>query len=176
MRKLRLFLFVFALFSSAARAQAPASQAPAQNDATPGCCSAMEQHIKDLEERIIQLEGQVRMLQQQAQASQAATATTNQASVAESAPGPATPAPGSAALGADQGASNLPVYGGSTAAAKALNPDISMIGDFIGAIGHAPDAPGSVIRQAGSRSLEMHESELGVQAIIDPYARGDFFL
>src|SRR5262249_14181554 len=163
--KLRLFLFVFALFSSAARAQAPASQAPAQNDATPGCCSAMEQHIKDLEERIIQLEGQVRMLQQQAQASQAATATTNQASVA---PGPATPARGSAALGADQGASNLPVYGGSTAAAKALNPDISMIGDFIGAIGHAPEAPGSVIRQAGSRSLEMHESELGVQAIVDP--------
>src|SRR5205085_4664467 len=55
-------------------------------------------------------------------------------------------------------------------------PDISMIGDFIGAAGHAPESPGSVIRQAGSRSIEMHESELGVQAIIDPYARGDLFI
>src|ERR1700736_4858614 len=43
-----------------------------------------------------------------------------------------------------------------------------MIGDFIGSAGHNPVRP--------SPSLQMHESELGVQAIIDPYARGDFFL
>jgi hypothetical protein len=172
MRNLRFFVFL--LFSAAALAQAPVSQTSAQNDTNQGCCPAMEQHIKDLEERIIQLEGQVRMLQQQAQASQAAPA--NQPAVPETVPVPAAGPAQSAGLAGDQGTANLPVYGGSTAAAKALNPDISMIGDFIGAIGHAPDAPGSVIRQAGSRSLEMHESELGVQAIIDPYARGDFFL
>ena len=42
-----------------------------------------------------------------------------------------------------------------------------MIGDFIGAAGHDPVYP--------IPALQMHESELGVQAIIDPYARGDSF-
>ncbi len=59
-------------------------------------------------------------------------------------------------------------YGGATSNAKLLNPDISMIGDFIGTVGHNSVVP--------SKSLELHESELGVQAIIDPYARGDFFV
>jgi len=62
----------------------------------------------------------------------------------------------------------LPVYGGASAAAKALNPDISVIGDFLGAVGKNPVAPGP--------ALEMHESEIGLQAILDPYARADFFL
>jgi hypothetical protein len=74
------------------------------------------------------------------------------------------------------GGTQLPVYGGASAAAKALNPDISVIGDFLGAAGHYPTPPGSLVRQAGSQSLTMHESEVGFQAIIDPYARGDFFL
>ena len=59
-------------------------------------------------------------------------------------------------------------YGGATSNAKLLNPDISMIGDFIGTAGRNRVNP--------SPALEMHESEIGVQAIIDPYARGDFFL
>jgi hypothetical protein len=64
--------------------------------------------------------------------------------------------------------SPLQTYGGATSNAKLLNPDISMIGDFIGTVGRNSVVP--------SRSLELHESELGVQAIIDPYARGDFFV
>ncbi len=59
-------------------------------------------------------------------------------------------------------------FGGATSNAKLLNPDISMIGDFIGTAGHNPVAPG--------RALELHESEVGMQAIIDPYARADVFL
>jgi hypothetical protein len=59
-------------------------------------------------------------------------------------------------------------YGGATSNAKLLNPDISLIGDFVGAAGHNNVSP--------SRSLEMHESEVGMQAIIDPYARADAFL
>src|SRR5207237_9439234 len=62
----------------------------------------------------------------------------------------------------------LPVYGGASASAKALNPDISVIGDFIGKAGGNSVQP--------TPSLEMHESEIGLQAIIDPYARGDFFI
>src|SRR5207248_329768 len=61
-----------------------------------------------------------------------------------------------------------PSLGGASNAGKALNPDISVIGDFLGAVGKNPIAPGP--------SLEMHESEVGLQAIIDPYARGDFFI
>ena len=59
-------------------------------------------------------------------------------------------------------------YGGATSNAKLLNPDISLIGDFVGSAGHNNVSPG--------RSLEMHESEVGMQAIIDPYARADAFL
>ena len=43
-----------------------------------------------------------------------------------------------------------------------------MIGDFIAGLGHNPVNP--------TPTFEMHESEVGLQAIIDPYARGDFFI
>ncbi len=59
-------------------------------------------------------------------------------------------------------------YGGATSNAKLLNPDISLIGDFIGTAGRNTISP--------SRSLELHESEVGLQAIIDPYARADAFI
>jgi hypothetical protein len=59
-------------------------------------------------------------------------------------------------------------YGGATSNAKLLNPDISLIGDFIGTAGHNNVSP--------SASLQMHETEVGMQAIIDPYARADAFL
>jgi hypothetical protein len=59
-------------------------------------------------------------------------------------------------------------FGGATSNAKLLNPDISLIGDFIGTAGHNNVVP--------SRSLELHESEVGMQAIIDPYARADAFI
>src|SRR5437762_5839431 len=44
-------------------------------------------------------------------------------------------------------------YGGATSNAKLLNPDISLIGDFIGTAGRNTVSP--------SRSLELHESEVG---------------
>jgi hypothetical protein len=59
-------------------------------------------------------------------------------------------------------------FGGASGNAKLLNPDISLIGDFIGTVGHNAVVPGP--------SLEMHESEVGIQAIIDPYARADAFI
>src|SRR6266568_4949604 len=129
--------------------------------------SAMEQRIKDLEERIIALEGQVRMLKATPAAAPAQPAavsgpTAAQAQVAVPPPAPTPAEAPPVAPGA------LPVYGGASASAKALNPDISVIGDFIGKAGGNSVQP--------TPSLEMHESELGLQAIIDPYARGDFFL
>lgn len=61
-----------------------------------------------------------------------------------------------------------PQLGGATANAKLLNPDMSFIGDFIGTAGHNPVSP--------SPSLQLHEGEVGMQAIIDPYSRADAFL
>lgn len=69
---------------------------------------------------------------------------------------------------------NLPNYGGASSAAKALNPDVSVIGDFIGAAGNTNTPPLATLQPFPS--LQMHESEIGLQAIIDPYARGDFFM
>ena len=66
------------------------------------------------------------------------------------------------------GSAQPQTYGGATGNAKLLNPDISLIGDFIGTAGHNNVVP--------SRSLELHESEVGFQAIIDPYARADAFI
>jgi hypothetical protein len=51
---------------------------------------------------------------------------------------------------------------------KVFNPDISAIGNFVGAAGDMPEG--------GLPSLNMQEAELGFQAVIDPYARGDFFI
>jgi hypothetical protein len=53
-------------------------------------------------------------------------------------------------------------------AAKVFNPDMAMIGNFLGAAGHNEVAP--------SKALEMRESEMSLQAVIDPYARADFYL
>ena len=58
--------------------------------------------------------------------------------------------------------------GAGGSAAKAMNPDLSLNGDFLGSLGHNDVRP--------VPSLEMHELELGVQSVIDPYARGDAFI
>ena len=49
-----------------------------------------------------------------------------------------------------------------------FNPNISVIGNFLGFVGHNP-----VDNQP---SLQLNESEIGLQAIVDPYARADFFI
>jgi hypothetical protein len=90
-------------------------------------------------------------------------------------PPQAAPPPASTAAAVPAGAAgsggptgSLPVYGGGAAASKVFNPDIAAIGDFIGVAGKSPGG--------GEPSLQMHESELAFQAVVDPYARADFFL
>lgn len=117
--------------------------------------SELLNRMKAMEARIQALEAEVQTLKGQQAAAPAAP------------PSPATAQAPPAAVA--QGGGQLPVYGGANAAAsKVFNPDISVIGDFLGAAGN----PGNRY----TPSLEMHESEVGFQAIIDPYARGDFFL
>jgi hypothetical protein len=83
---------------------------------------------------------------------------------------PAAQAPaGSGGASGPSGA--LPVYGATGAAvsgAKVFNPDMAVIGDFLGAAGRNQVNP--------NPALEMHESEAAFQAVVDPYARADFFI
>src|SRR6516225_4454570 len=74
--------------------------------------------------------------------------------------------PGAAGAGGPAGA--LPVYGAGIAGSKIFNPDIAVIGDFLGAAGTNTVAP--------PPAFEMHESEASFQAVVDPYARADFFI
>jgi hypothetical protein len=60
------------------------------------------------------------------------------------------------------------VYGRTTAGANVFNPDIAVIGNFLGTAGRNIVDP--------SPALEMHESEVSLQAVVDPYARADFFV
>jgi hypothetical protein len=58
--------------------------------------------------------------------------------------------------------------GGDAQSATYFNPAISVIGNFltVGGHNHVENLPSAALR----------ESELGLQAIVDPYARADFFL
>jgi hypothetical protein len=80
---------------------------------------------------------------------------------------PTAPVPaGAEGAGGPSGA--LPVYGSAIAGSKVFNPDIAVIGDFLGAAGQNKTNP--------NPALEMHESEAAFQAVVDPYARADFFI
>ena len=106
--------------------------------------------LRAMEERIRALETEVQTLKAQQSSGAAA-------------------APAAAPAAAEQVAAAAPSIGGASAAAsKIFNPDISVIGDFTGAAGNGAN------RQ--TPALEMHESELGLQAVVDPYARADVFL
>jgi hypothetical protein len=112
--------------------------------------------MKAMEDRIKSLEAEVQTLR--TQQTGAAVAPVVSAVAPAALPVPAQAAP----------QEPVRLGGAGAAAAKALNPDISVIGDFVGAIGYPGNRP--------TPSLEMHESEVGFQEVIDPYARADFFL
>ncbi|NUR56117.1 MAG: hypothetical protein HOQ29_16860 [Acidobacteria bacterium] len=74
--------------------------------------------------------------------------------------------PGAAGAGGPEG--SLPVYGNTSALSKIFNPDMAVIGNFIGAAGRNEVEP--------IPALGLDEAEVSFQAIVDPYARADFFL
>src|SRR5499427_6287863 len=117
----------------------------------------------DYDKRIQMLEAQLQALQTQTQ-STSKPETTVETAAQQQQPAAQVPA-GAQGAGGPGGA--LPVYGG-TGGEKVFNPDIAVIGDFLGAIGSNKVNP--------NPALQMHESEASFQAILDPYARADFFL
>jgi hypothetical protein len=154
---------------------APAQQTnPAAAQQAAPAASSDAAKIKALEDRVAALEGQISALTAAITSSSGAQS----AAVQQQAGQPAAQAPSSqagtpaepvtqAAAQAETG-QPPPSIGGAAGMAKALNPDISAIGDFIGDAGHNPFS--------AYRSLEMHETEVALQAVVDPYARADFFI
>ena len=64
-----------------------------------------------------------------------------------------------------------------TAGSKVFNPDMAVIGDFLGAAGTNPVQPDPFsLGGEHPNALQMHESEASFQAVVDPYARADFFI
>lgn len=54
------------------------------------------------------------------------------------------------------------------ASSKVFNPDIAVIGNLLGTAGTNPVSP--------SPSIQFKEAEVSFQAVVDPYARADFFV
>jgi hypothetical protein len=176
-------LLLFVLISASARAQ----EKPALNTANPAApteevrIKTLEEQVRSLVEQVTLLRGELKAMrdaksplpgpvpgidQQHPEHILLASSHLEPGMVPPSAPAPAvapaSPEPLPAQVAQTQ------TYGGATSNAKLLNPDISLIGDFIGTAGRNNVSP--------SRSLELHESEVGMQAIIDPYARADAFI
>jgi hypothetical protein len=153
----------------AAALLAPQNAAAQGADQVPQIQQQIDQLRREFNDRLTALEAQLAALQGGQPAAPAPPAAP-QAQPAAAAP-PAAPTtaevpPGSTGAGGPAGA--LPVYGTSALGSKIFNPDIAVIGDFLGATGRNTVDP--------QPALEMHESEASFQAIVDPYARADFFL
>jgi outer membrane murein-binding lipoprotein Lpp len=118
------------------------------------------ERMKALEAKVADLQSQVSSLQA-ALAAVGEPAAPAQAAAAE--PMPAMPMPQ-----AGPSIAAVPASSDPTASARLANPAISMIGNFLGSAGNNSVNP--------SPSMEMTESELGLSAAVDPYARADFFI
>jgi len=159
------------LCSSISHGQDPSSVSPKRDAPT---ASTEDARMKALEEQVRNLAGEVALLRSELKELRE-TKSPEQPSgpqvllaSSHAEPGMLSSSPVPAAAQPAAQVAQTQTFGGASGNAKLLNPDISLIGDFIGTAGHNNVAPG--------RSLEMHESEVGFQAIIDPYARADAFL
>jgi hypothetical protein len=161
----------------------PATQpaaAPAQ-DPVADLRSQLEALKAEYERRIADLEKRLSELQAQGQAPAAtppAAPPEAPPTTAEATP-PPPPTPGEASLQPtvpEAAAAGSPTEpgpgaggtGGASQASNYFNPSISVIGNFL--------AVGGQNRVENLPSAELRESELGIQAIVDPYARADFFI
>ena len=168
-----LFALVFLAVAAPAQ-EKPQRQATAPESAAASAADTrigtLEEQVRTLAEQVALLRGELEALRDARSPEPAAQAQVLLTSARVS-PGMLSPASAPLAPAPDPAppqVAQTQTFGGASSNAKLLNPDISLIGDFIGTAGHNVVSP--------SRSLELHESEIGVQAIIDPYARADAFI
>jgi len=129
--------------------------------------SPLERRLRALEAEVLDLKAELVALRA-AQAAEAA-ATPRVAPEPPAAIAAAAAAPQTAAQ--DQHGGPAPEYAASTA--KTLNPDIGVIGNFLGAAGRSGGGSDSL---APLPAFTLQESEASFQAVVDPFARADFFL
>jgi hypothetical protein len=177
MKRIVLSSILALLFSLSVRAQQTATSPGPPGEAR---IQSLEEQVRTLAEQVALLRAELQTMRQ-TQAPAAPAPNQVLLAAAHFEPGMITAAPANAVTPAAPSApasesvapapsqvAQTQTFGGATSNAKLLNPDISLIGDFIGTAGHNNVSP--------SPSLEMHETEVGMQAIIDPYARADAFL
>jgi hypothetical protein len=131
--------------------------------AVPAMASAQAADTQALRQEIDQLKADIEMLRQQYAERLAALEARLAAPAAPAAAVPQAPPPSS-------DLQQAPAQPASSAAAnaKVFNPDTSVIGNFIGVAGKNP--------QSEDPPLSLTEVEAAFQAVVDPYARADFFL
>ena len=146
------------------------SMARAQT-ATADSVTALRQEIDEMkkayEERISALEK--RLAEMEAAQGQPPAPVTAEA-VPPGTPAPEAP-PTEPAVAAAQPTAPVAAPSGSEGAAQTsnyFNPSVSVIGNFLGVAGHN--------HTENLPTADLRESEVGLQAIVDPYARADFFL
>jgi hypothetical protein len=132
---------------SSARAQAAPADAQALR-------TAIDDLKKDFDQRLAALEARLAVVEKSG-----------------AQPAAAQPAPAVAAAPTEPPSTSA--SGASVSNAKVFNPDMAVIGDFLGAMGRTSPANIGVTPEP---ALQMHESEASFQAVVDPYARADFFV
>ncbi|HEX9428119.1 MAG TPA: hypothetical protein VGA64_10050 [Candidatus Polarisedimenticolia bacterium] len=153
------FLMAIGLPAAAIRAEEKTAQpaaAPASQEQPKPSTSTTEEEIKALRREIEDLKSQIQALRDQGRAGLLpgqATASGEPPAQAPTPPPPAVSTPQPAA------ASQTSNY---------FNPSVSVIGNYLGV--------GGSNRTENLPSSNLRESEVSFQAIVDPYARADFFL
>jgi len=146
-----LLLVAFVAAGSRANAQQAAPPDPAAAAASQPDAAALRAEIALLRQQLQALEQKVAALEG---AGQAAPAPAPPPVTAPAPPAMPEPAPAPAAAAAPT--------------SKVFNPDMAVIGNFVGAAGRNTVDP--------RPALSLDEAEVSLQAIVDPYARADFFL
>ena len=142
-----LLVLAFALAAVPARAQDPQADLRAQIE-------QLRQQLQALQEKVTQLEAAAGQRPAGAQPAQPAAAPPPPPAAA-----PQQPLPEPV---------QTPPGGGAPLTSNVFNPDMAVIGNFIGATGHNTVDP--------MPALKLNEAEASFQAVVDPYARADFFL
>ena len=174
MKKFVVVSAIFCLGSTVYAQETPPAATPSAPPTQEARMKALEDRVRTLAEEVAVLRGELKAVSD-AKSAEPPSDPRILLTAAHVEPGmlPANPLPTAASASPDPApaapqVAQTQTYGGATSNAKLLNPDISLIGDFIGTAGRNDLSP--------SRSLELHESEVGMQAIIDPYARADAFI